>query len=626
MGFMEGKIENIRKQFPYILRVFSLIWSVSRSWTLAWLALLVVQGLLPVAVVQLTRIVVDSLVLVIDEGSDSAGVTPLVLSVVGMGLVLLLQELLGSFSSYIRTGQSERVKDHINEIVLDKSSMVDLAFYDSPEYFDHLHRATFEAGSRPIAILEGTGSLLQNGITMVSMALVLIPYGWWLPVALFFSTLPALFVVLRHRQRYHRWSLETTKDERRSWYYRYNLTSRETAPELRLFALANNFRERYRILRTRLREERLRLQRDQSVSETVAGLIALLITGLAMVWMMTQILRGAFSLGDMALFYAAFNQGQRLMRSLLSQVGEIYSNSLFLSDLFEFLELEPKVVDPPEPLPVHASIQNEITFRDVWFNYPGKERSVLRGLNLIIPAGKMIAIVGVNGAGKSTLIKLLCRFYDPQKGAVLIDGKDLRSFAVDELRQTITALFQEPVLFQETAATNIAFGNIFIEPDMHLVKEAAEMAGAASVLDKYPQDYETQLGLLFESGVELSVGEWQRIALARAFYRNAPIIVLDEPTSAMDPWAEADWLKRFRKYTAGRTALLITHRFTTAAYADIIHVLENGQIVESGDHQELLLRGGKYAESWREQIQRWMPSGMATENNYGKETNQVSNH
>lgn len=601
-------IRKIKSQFPYLLRVFTLIWNVSRGWTLTWLALLVWQGILPVAIVLLTRLIVDSLVVVLGTDPPPGSQQVLILAVIGMGMVLFLQELLSSFSSYVRTGQSERVKDHINEIVFEKSSSVDLAFYDSPEYFDRLHRATFEAGSRPIAILEGTGSLLQSGITLISMGLVLVPYGWWLPVALVFSTAPALFVVLRHRQKFHRWSLETTKDERKSWYYHYTMTSRDTAPELRLFALGGYFRRNYSILREKLRTERLRLQRDQSLSETVAGLLALFITGLAMIWMISQILRGAYTLGDLALFYAAFNQGQKLMRTLLSQVGEIYSNSLFLSDLFQFLELEPKVLDPAEPLPVSMPIQQGIRFREVWFSYPGKERSVLRGLDFEIPAGKTVAIVGMNGAGKSTLIKLLCRFYDPQMGAILIDGKDIRLFATDDLRRTITALFQEPVLFQETASTNITFGNIFHQPEPAKVIEAARMAGADSVLEKYPGQYETQLGLLFENGVELSVGEWQRIALARAFYRDSPVIVLDEPTSAMDPWAEADWLKRFRKYTSGRTAIMITHRFTTAAYADLIYVMEDGQIVESGDHQELLAKGGKYAGSWREQIVRWFPN------------------
>lgn len=610
---MLERIAKFRTQFPYLLRVFALIWSVSRGWTLSWIALLALQGILPVAVVQLTRSVVDSVVAVINAGADPARLRNLALSGVAMGLVLLSQELLDSFSSYVRTAQSERVKDYINNIIFEKSATVDLAFYDSPEYFDYLHRATFDAGSRPIAILESSGALLQNGITLVSMALVLIPYGWWLPLALFVSTLPALFVVFQHKERFHRWSLETTKDERRSWYYHYTMTSRETAIELRLFALGDFFREHYRLLRDRLRTERLKLQRDQGFSETIAGLLALLITGLAMVWMILQIIGGAFSLGDLALFYAAFNQGQKLMRSLLSQVGEIYSNSLFLSDLFEFLELEPQVLDPADPLPAKRALQQGISFKDVWFSYPAKEQPVVRGLNLEAPAGKMIAIVGPNGAGKSTLIKLLCRFYDPQRGSILLDGQDLRSFAVDELRQTITALFQEPVLFQETAARNIAFGNVRLEPDEGLVVEAARMAGADAVLEKYPQKYDTQLGLLFDKGVELSVGEWQRIALARAFYRNAPIIVLDEPTSAMDPWAEADWLKRFRKFTREHTSILITHRFTTAAYADIIYVMEDGRVVESGDHQELLARGGKYAESWREQMLRWFPNPEAGE-------------
>jgi ATP-binding cassette, subfamily B, bacterial len=569
---------------------------------------LIIQGFLPVAVVLLTRLVVDSLVDVIDKGVTATNLQPLLISVLMMGIVLLAQLLLNSASSYVRIAQSERVKDYISEIVFQKSTSVDLAFYDSPKYFDHLHRATFDAGSRPIALLESIGSLLQNSITLFAMALVLIPYAWWLPVALFLSTLPALYVVLQHRTRFHRWSLATTKDDRRAWYYQYSLTARETASELRLFGLGGLFRERFTTLRARLREERLKLQRDQGFSEMFAGILALAITGLAMFWMLAQIVRGVYSLGDMALFYSAFNQGQTLMRTLMSHVGEIYSNSLFLGDLFEFLDLESQVVNPASPEPAPESLQQSITFEDVWFSYPGSDRPVVRGLNLEIPAGKIIAIVGMNGAGKSTLIKLLCRFYDPQRGVIKLDGTDIRFFAVDALRRQITALFQEPMQYQETAAMNIGFGNVFVEPEFQAIKASAEASGAAAVIDKYPDGYDTLLGKLFETGVDLSVGEWQRIALARAFYRDAPIIVLDEPTSAMDPWAEADWLNRLRKLAKGRTAILITHRFTTAAYADIIHVMDGGQIVEAGDHQELLNSGGRYAESWREQMMRWLPS------------------
>jgi ATP-binding cassette subfamily B protein len=306
------------------------------------------------------------------------------------------------------------------------------------------------------------------------------------------------------------------------------------------------------------------------------------------------------SLGDLALFVQAFFQGQRMMRSLLGSAGEIYRNVMFLENLFEFLALTPSISDPVKPLP-HPGLQKAIELQDVTFCYPGSERLALDHFNLKIPAGKITALVGENGAGKTTLIKLLCRFYDPSAGRVLIDDTDIRNLSPDDLRQRITVLFQEPVRYHDTVFNNIAFGDIDSRPEPAQIKAAAQAAGADAPIGRLPQTYGAVLGKWF-GGAELSSGEWQRLALARAFLRQAELIILDEPTSSMDSWAEADWLSRFRKLVADRTALIITHRFTTAMQADIIHVMHHGRVIESGNHDQLLAAGGRYAMSWTQQM------------------------
>jgi ATP-binding cassette subfamily B protein len=603
LRIITAKIRKALAQLPHLPRALRLVWDVARGWTIAWIMLLVIQGLLPAALVYLTKLVVDGVVATLKNNSEWPSVRAVLIKVALLGAILILMEVARVAIGWIRTVQSELLQDHINDLIHTKSVAADLAFYEFPDYYDHLHRARGEATYRPLALLENLGSLFQNGITLVAMGAILIPLGPWLSFALVVSTLPAFFVVVHYSLVQYHWHLRTTAEERRTRYFDWLLTSSEAAAELRLFGLGKSFQSAYKSLRRKLRGERLSLACKQSLAELGASIAALLFTGAALAWMIWKALHGQITLGDLALIYAAFNQGQQLIRTLLQSVGQLYANSLFLSNLFEFLALEPLVANPsPGETKSVETLRREITFRNVSFAYPDSQLRALDGFNLSIRAGHIIAIVGPNGAGKSTLLKLLCRFYDPAQGEIQLDGVDLKQIRTEQLRRLITVLFQQPMHYNTTLSENVAYGAIAESPSNAEIVAAVKAAGAEEIVARLPEGYSSILGKWFVGGTELSVGEWQRVALARAFLRESPIIILDEPTSALDPWAEADWLLRFRRLAVGRTAIVITHRFTTAMHADVIHVMEHGRIIESGSHYELLDRNGRYAESWKGQM------------------------
>ncbi|BAZ11059.1 ABC transporter-related protein [Calothrix sp. NIES-4071] len=589
-------------RISYLPKTLDLVWTASKGWTIVWAILLVIQGLTPVAMVYLTRAAVDGLVAVMGAGVTWQSAQPIIIPAAAMACVLLVGGSLQTVMEWVRTAQSEFVHDHITTLIHQKSVAVDYAFYESSEYYDRLNRARSDASGQSLSLLENLGNGLQNSITLLSMAAILLPYGAWLAVVILISALPSLYIMLNLNRYYHRWWEQSTTERRRVEYYDVLLTNSNTAAELRLFNLGQEFQSAYLKSRHRLRAEYLQIAKIQGLGRLSAMIVGLLVFIAPLSWIVWRILQGKMTLGELALFFQAFQQSRSVMSSLLGNLGQIYRSSLFVSNLFEFLELKPQIVSPPQPQPIPKQLKQGISFQQVSFEYPGSDRPVLENFNLTIPAGKIVAIVGDNGAGKSTLIKLLCRFYDPESGCIKLDGIDIRDLSVTEYQRLITVLFQFPVSYYVTAAENIAFGDWSATPSLDEIELAAKDAGIDEKITSLPQGYNSILGKLFPTGTELSGGQWQRLALARAFLRRAEIIILDEPTSAMDPWAEFDWLERFRTMANGRTAVVITHRFTLAMRADIIHVMRAGKIVESGSHDELLAQNGFYAQSWKEQM------------------------
>ena len=601
---MKLNVSGLRDRLALVRFALGLIWQAAPGYTSVWAGTLVIQGLAPPLMISLTKRVVDSANAAVGAGISSETITPVLVPVGIMAGLFILQQIASSLTEWISVAQSELVEDHVKGLIHERSTAADFGFYESPHYHDLLEQVNVQAPTRTLQLLQGMGMLAQSTLTLVSLAAILVSYSVIIPVALVVATVPAFLIVVHHNRKYHKWWKGATPRRRRVRYYDQILTTDTMAAEVRIFRLGDWLRGLYRKFRAKLHKERVYLVKRQSLAKLGAAANAALVTLAVLGWVGARALRGEATLGDIALFYQAFSKGQSVVNSLLSAIGQIYTQTLFLEHLYTFLHQTDELTDPPNPVPVPSSFQKGVAFEDVTFTYPDFETPALRNFNLEIPAGKVVAMVGENGAGKSTFIKLLCRFYDPNEGRVTIDGIDLREFSQDDLRRHISVMFQVPTRYHMTAEENIRLGDLESEVGMEAVRRAAHGSGAEELFEGLPKGYDTPLGRWFLGGSELSGGQWQRVALARSFFREAPLVVLDEPTSAMDSWTETEWLGRFRKMVEGQTALIITHRFTTAMRADIIHVVDQGAVIESGTHAELLAAGGRYATSWRAQMEQ----------------------
>ncbi len=493
----------------------------------------------------------------------------------------------------------------MQDIILKRSVELDLEYYENSTYYDALHRAQQGGAHRPVTIVHRLVEIAQNLISLVAVATLLLTLHWAVGVFLIAATIPGVLVRVKYSEKFYTWLRKRGPAERLASYFQFLVSTAPAAKEVRIFGLGPFLIGRYRDLRLQLRHEKVRMTAALLLWELLtqgAGAVGMLCV---FAFLSLEVIKGQMGLGDLVMYYQGIQRGIGFLRTILGSLTSLYEDCLFLSYLSEFLELKNNIVEPVSPAPMPRPIREGIVFDGVGFHYTGDERMVLKDVSMTIRAGETVALVGENGVGKTTLIKLLCRLYDPTHGTISIDGIDLRQFSTGALRREICPIFQDYLQFSLSVEENIRLGDVEAPADPSRIVQAARMTGAEEFIHKLPHAYETQLGRMFEGGAELSLGQWQRLALARALFRNGQIIVLDEPTSSQDARSEYEFFENFRALANGRIAVIISHRFSTVRMADRIYVLHDGTITESGSHEELMAMQGTYAGLFNLQARAW---------------------
>jgi ATP-binding cassette subfamily B protein len=623
---LRGRWENLKQAvagttaaLPQVLR---LVWEASRPVTIGLFVTTALAGIIPTISVGITLMLTNAVVAGIKINSfhqpdhvrfADLGVPWLpgpTLSAVGMIVFLaVLQLIVFAVSALLNTLRNifqqllqNSVSMRIQLMVMEKAASLDLPFYEDPASYDLLRRAQNDSINRPVLMIATAFGLLQTLLTLATMIVLLFGVSWILAVVVLLSPIPAFIADTRYGWRGYNIARWGSRLLRRMTYLVNLVTTDSFAKEVKLFGLGHYFIERYRMIATAFYDS----QRSQVVRRYMTGFalgnISTIVTSLTYLYIALQAIAGRLSLGSLTAYTQAAVQVQNSIQSVLSGFSGMYEHNLYLNNLVELMAKEPFMPVAATPVPVPQPMRGEIRFENVSFAYPGAENQALSNLSFTVKAGETLAVVGRNGAGKTTLFKLICRLYDPMEGRILIDGIDIKDFEPDELRRQIGAMFQDYVDYQATAAENIGLGHLPEIANRDAVVSASKQAGSDELISHLPEGYDTALGKWFDAGVNLSGGEWQKVALARAFMReDARILLLDEPTSALDAQAEYDLFERLRSLTHGRTAVYISHRFSTVRRADRIVFLEHGRLVEEGTHEELIRLNGRYARLFRMQ-------------------------
>jgi ATP-binding cassette subfamily B protein len=597
-----------------LARAVRLVWRTAPAYSAAGTALTIIAALTPAAQAWVMKLLVDEVVRSLGSGHGLAPGARLV-GLLGLQMgAWLVATLASSFTESFWELLGFKVNQHVQSLILEKSAALDLAFFENALFYDKMENARNEGAWRPAALVRSLLGATQQGLTVAAMTALLFRLNAWLFPLILVTTLPQVAVAARFSRRRYRMLTRRAPERRMSGYLQHLLTERGVAHEVRALDLASSFLARFRALSNKFFEENRGLETRRRRSELGAAVVSMAGLGGAYALAAVQATLGRITIGDLAMYFRAAEAARSGLFSLFRQVSEIYESSLFLSNLFDFLDLKAEMVEASLERPAQTiAVKSDggdgrpprIEFRNVGFRYPGTEAWALRHVTLVIePEGRM-ALVGPNGAGKSTFVKLLLRLYDPTEGEILVNGRNLKQTAPDEWRATCAPLFQNFVSYEFSVLENVCPKGIESDLDRARAKAAVEAAGLTGLVCKLPRTYDTTLGRFFEGGVDLSMGEWQRLALARTWCRDAGLVVLDEPTSALDATAENEVLDIYRALCRNRTSVFISHRLSAARLADRITVLDGGLLVQAGTHEELMASGGPYAEMYALQAQRY---------------------
>src|SRR5476651_412147 len=595
-----------------ILRPFvAMIWQTSPGLTLGLMLLRLVRALMPVVALYIGKLIIDDVVHLVAQPArpvslhdwmTSGQLTWLAALLLAEFALAVLSDVLGRVVSLLDSLLSERVTNLSSVRLMEHAATLDLEDFEDAEFQDQLERARRQTSGR-LTLMGQLFSQAQDLVTVASFAAGLLVYAPWLIVLLLVALIPAFLGEAHFNAQTYTLDFGRTPERRELDYVRQTAASVETAKEVKIFGLNAFLIAQYKRLAALFYDANRALAMRRAVWGGIFTTLGTIGYYAAYAYIAWRTLEGAFSIGDLTFLAGSFLRLRTLLEGLLTGFSSTAGQALYLNDLFSFFDTRPEILSPENLIPFPHPILEGFVFEDVGFIYPGAERWAVRHLSFTLQAGEVVALVGENGAGKTTLVKLLTRLYDPDEGRILLDGRDLREYALDDLRGSMGVIFQDFVRYNFTAGENIAVGRIEARGDQERVARAAERSQADQVIERLPGGYAQRIGKRFKNGVELSGGEWQKVAIARAYMREADVLILDEPTAALDARAEFEVFQRFKELSAGKTAVLISHRFSSVRMADRIFVLADGKVEDAGTHEELVARPGLYSELFELQAQ-----------------------